>query len=275
MSTFINDITFLMPAFVLCLVLVGIHCYLGLHVLARNVLFIDLALAQVAALGTTVAFAFGYDHHDSMAFFVSLGFTFFAAFLFTLAGRLKEKLSVEAFIGIIYAFSSALVILVIDKLSHGAEHLKYTLVGQIIWTNWSDVLHISLIYIGVTGIHFYFRKKLLAASFQGGQHWFWDFLFYALFGVVITCSVGVSGVLLVFAFLIVPAVLSSLITSQLRHQLLLGWLIGFVLCAIGIFLSYKLDLPPGATLVVTFTLAPVIYVFIFGIRKLIPSRRIG
>lgn len=266
--TMLENIYFLMPAFTMCLILVGIHCYLGLHVLARNVLFIDLALAQVAAFGTTVAFAFGYDHHDTPSFFISLGFTFLAAFLFTLAGRLRDKISVEAFIGIVYAFSSALVILVIDKISHGAEHLKYTLVGQILWTSWKDVLHVALIYFGVAVMHFYFRRQLIKSSFNGTQHYFWDFLFYALFGVVITCSVNVSGVLLVFAFLIVPAVLSSLLVKGLLSRLIAGWLIGFILCAAGIIGSYQLDLPPGATLVTIFTGVPIIFVFSYGLKRL-------
>lgn len=258
---------FLLPAFVMCLILVGIHCYLGLHVLARNVLFIDLALAQVAALGTTVAFAFGYEHHDRSSFFIALGFTFFAAFLFTLAGRLKDKLSVEAFIGIVYAFASAFVVLIIDKSSHGAEHLKYTLVGQILWTDWQEVLHVALIYSGVSVIHYIFRKPIIKNSFQGGQHWFWDFLFYSLFGVVITCSVSVSGVLLVFAFLIVPAVMSSMFANRLLPRLIWGWIVGFILCGVGLGLSVRMDLPPGAALVVVFTTVPVLYVFIAGLKR--------
>ncbi len=268
----LENLTFLVPAFAMCLILVGIHCYLGLHVLARNVLFVDLALAQVAALGTTVAFALGFDHDHAGAFWVALAFTFVAALLFTIAGRVKDKISIEAFVGIIYAFASALVILFIDKISHGAEHLKYTLVGQILWTDWREVRHVAIIYAVVSAIHFYFRKKLIASSFKGQGHWFWDFLFFALFGVVITCSVSVSGVLLVFAFLIVPAVLSSMLTTTLSGRLALGWLIGFLLCTLGIFISFEMDLPPGATQVVVFTSVPVIVVTLMGLRALIQSR---
>lgn len=267
-----ENLTFLMPAFAMCLILVGIHCYLGLHVLARNVLFVDLALAQVAALGTTVGFALGFDHHEKGAFFVALGFTFFAAFLFTLAGRMKDKISIEAFVGIVYAFASALVILVIDKISHGAEHLKYTLVGQILWTDWQEVLHVAVIYAIVALIHFIFRKKLIESSFKGGSHWMWDFLFFALFGIVITCSVSVSGVLLVFAFLIVPAVLSSMVVKKLSTRLWVGWLFGFVLCSLGIFISFKMDIPPGATQVVVFTVVPILIACFFGAKSLLIKR---
>jgi zinc/manganese transport system permease protein len=269
----IEQIEFLLPAFVMSLILVGIHCYLGLHVLARNVLFVDLALAQVAALGTTIAFGFGFDHHSQEAFFIALGGTFFAALLFTLAGRLKDKISTEAFIGITYAFSSALIILLIDKMSHGAEHLKYTLVGQILWTSWDDVIHVLMIYLGVSFIHYVFRKEFIKSSFNGKNNPVWDFLFFALFGVVITCSVNVSGVLQVFTFLIVPAVISSFFFKTLLSRLLFGWAIGFVLCPIGIYLSLKLDLPPGATEVVTFAILPIILVLIFGVKNLIKGAR--
>lgn len=265
----LETLTFLLPAFAMCLILVGIHCYLGLHVLARNVLFVDLALAQVAALGTTIGFAMGYDHHEKEAFMISLCFTLIAALLFTLAGRIKDKFSIEAFIGIVYAFSSALIILVVDKMSHGAEHLKHSLVGQILWTDWHEVGQVALIYTGVASVHFCFRKKLLESSFGGDSHWLWDFLFFALFGVVITSSVNASGVLLVFAFLIVPAVLSSLWAQTLSARLWLGWLIGFVLCTLGILVSLQMDLPPGATLVVIFTTIPILIATAYGAKHLI------
>lgn len=253
-------INFLAAPFVMCLILVGIHCYLGLHVLARGVIFVDLALAQVAALGTTAALLYGFDHHDRESYFISLGFTLVAASFFAFANRAREKISQEAIIGIVYAFSSAAVVLLVDRLAHGAEHLKYALVGQLLWVTWEDVARVVGIYAGVSLIHYIFRKQFISHSFERKKSWFWDFLFYALFGVVITSSVHLAGVLLVFAFLIVPSIVSSFFYQSLRGRLVFGWLLGFVLCSAGMYFSYIWDLPSGAAIVVGFTVVPILLV---------------
>jgi zinc/manganese transport system permease protein len=259
---------FLAAPFVMCLILVGIHCYLGLHVLARGVIFVDLALAQVAALGTTVAYLWGHEHSGEASYMVSLGFTICAALFFSLANRFRSKVSQEAMIGIVYALGSAAVILLVDRMSHGAEHIKYAMVGQILWVTWSDVWATALIYSGVAFLHYLFRGPLLQASFGKRDHWFWDFLFYALFGVVITSSVHVAGVLLVFAFLIVPAVASTFFFSSISSRLLFGWGLGFALSVIGMGASYAWDLPAGAVIVVVFTAVPVLGTILLGFTRL-------
>jgi zinc/manganese transport system permease protein len=251
-------VRFLAAPFVMCLILAGIHCYLGLHVLARGVIFVDLSLAQVAALGATVAILFGMEHHSGGAYLVSLCFTFVAAALFALARKYERVFSQEAVIGIIYALASASVVLVVDRVAHGAEHIKDLLVGQVLWVSWRDVARTALIYGGVSVVHYVFRKPLIEASFgagAGGGRW--DFLFYALFGVVITSSVSLAGVLQVFAYLIVPSVVSTLFFGGIRSRLLFGWVLGFVLSLLGMGLSYAWDLPAGAVIVVCFALVPV------------------
>jgi zinc/manganese transport system permease protein len=192
---------FLLAPFFMCLILAGIHCYLGLHVLARGVIFVDLSLAQVAAFGATLAILFGIDHHSPTTYFISLGSTFCAAALFALARRHEKLFSQEAIIGIVYALASAAVVLVVDRVAHGAEHIKDLLVGQVLWVTWHDVIKTAIIYSVVAIIHYIFRKPLLAASFSQGEkhHGFWDFLFYALFGVVINKSVSIAGVLQCFS----------------------------------------------------------------------------
>jgi zinc/manganese transport system permease protein len=258
--TWTDAVVFLAAPFVMCLVLAGIHCYLGLHVLARGVIFVDLSLAQVAAFGATCAILLGFDHHATPTYFISLITTFCAAALFALARRHENLFSQEAVIGIVYALASASVVLVVDKIAHGAEHIKDLLVGQVLWVTWHEVIKTSLIYGVVAAIHFVFRKPLLAASFgklTGGTAK-WDFLFYALFGVVITSSVSVAGVLQVFAYLIVPAVVSTLFFKTIRARLIFGWILGFVLSFAGMFLSYVWDLPAGAFIVVCFAGLPVV-----------------
>jgi zinc/manganese transport system permease protein len=233
---------------------------MGLHVLERGVIFVDLSLAQVAGLGTTVALLFNIEHHSMGSYFISLGFTFAVAGLFTWARKVEKQISQEVLIGIVYALSSALVVLVVNNLAHGAEHIKEILIGRILWVSWDDVLKTGIIYSIVAAIHYRFRKQLIAVSFGGKviNRPLWDFIFFALFGVVITSSVGVAGILLVFSFLIVPSLLSTFFKSGIKERLVFGWMIGFCICIMGLAISYKLDLPAGAVLVVCFTIIPIL-----------------
>lgn len=263
-------ITFLAAPFVMCLILAGIHCYLGLHVLARGVIFVDLSLAQVAAFGATLAILFGFDHHSASTYFISLGSTFLAAALFALARRHEKLFSQEAIIGIVYALASASVVLLVDKIAHGAEHIKDLLVGQVLWVTWEDVIKTGLIYSVVSVIHYVFRKQLLEASFdhkpRKGRA-VWDFLFYALFGVVITSSVSMAGVLQVFAYLIVPSVVGTLFFKTIKARLIFGWILGFLLSFTGLVLSYLWDLPAGAFIVVCFAGLPVLLLVLSPLLK--------
>ncbi len=240
-----------------CAVLVGIHAWLGLQVLSRGVIFVDLALAQVAALGAAIAMVMGYELHSPAALVASLIAALVCALLLSWTNTQGETVPQEAIIGVIYVVSAAASILVLDRTPHGAELLKTVLVGQILWVDWEDVLRLVILYAIVGALHWGFRGPLLALSAPepaktcpGTRAW--DFLFYASFGVVITASVPIAGVLLVFTFLIVPAVCAVLVTASLRSQLLLAWLVGSVMSAVGCLLSYLLDSPTGATIVCTY-----------------------
>ncbi|RZA24383.1 MAG: metal ABC transporter permease [Proteobacteria bacterium] len=264
-----DALLFLAAPTVMCFILAGIHCYLGLHVLARGVIFVDLSLAQVAAFGTTIALLFGYEHGTPQAYFYSLGATFLAASLFALARRQERYFSQEAIIGITYAFGSAAVVLVVDRMAHGAEHIKELLVGQILWVTWPEVLKTALIYAGVGLVHYIFRKQLLEAAFHAGEKVkaIWDFLFYALFGVVITSSVSIVGVLQVFAYLIVPSIVSTLFVRTIRARLIFGWILGIVLSVVGMGASYALDYPSGAFIVVCFAAVPIVLLLLSPVLK--------
>jgi len=244
------------PAFFECLVLVGIHSYLGLHVIRRKVIFVDLALAQIAALGTTVGFLFGILPETTGAYWFSLSFTFLGAAVFSISRILHEKIPQEAVIGITYAIAASVAILVIDKAPHGAEHLKNILTGSILWVKWSTILSAAIVYSIIGVFHFIFRKQFLLISEYPEKAYeqdlsvrFWDFLFYVSFGVVITHSVETAGVLLVFIFLVVPAIASILITNVLWKQLVIGWGLGVFVSIIGLYISYIADLPSGPTVV--------------------------
>lgn len=250
-----------------CVVLVLIHSYLGIHVLARGVIFVDIALAQIAALGTTVAILTGHDEdiHGTVAYFYSLGFTFLGAAIFAVSRNLRERVPQEAFIGITYAVASAAAILMVDKSAHGAEHIKHLLVGNLLTVTPGHVAVTAAIYAAVGAFHFAFRKRFLALSFdpeapeqKTRAAMFWDLAFYMSFGFVITSSVQIAGVLLVFSFLVVPAVFAAMFANRLQARLALSWAFGIVIAVAGVFGSVLLDLPTGAAIVVAFGIGLVL-----------------
>ena len=250
--------------FAVSVLLVGIHCYLGLHVIARGVIFVDLSLAQVAAFGSTLALLLGFEHHSTEGYLIAFASTLIASVIFAAARRDEKHFPQEAIIGVTYAMCSALVVLVIDKMAHGAEHMKDLLVGDVLWVTWADFRKTAIIY-GFAGlIHFVFRKKLIEASFnvKSNPHPVWDFLFYALFGLVITSSVHLAGVLQVFAVLIVPALVCRPFAKTLRGRLLFGWGFGVVMTLIGMALSIRLDMPSGALVVVCFSVMPILLLLV-------------
>jgi zinc/manganese transport system permease protein len=244
------------------LILAGIHAYLGVHVVERGVIFVDLSLAQIAALGATIALLMPQsegDPHAPFVYWVSLGFTFVGAAVFALIRGQKARIPQEAIIGICYAVASAAAILAMSKATSESEHLKDMLVGNILAVSWPEVGRTALLYGAIGAFHFLFRKPFLAISTSHGQdlapglsvRW-WDFLFYSSFGFVVTSSVSIAGVLLVFCYLIVPSVAAMLYSERIGTRLAIGWTMGTVVSAAGVFLSLKLDLPTGATIVCTF-----------------------
>ena len=254
-----DTLTFLLAPFITSLILTGIHAYLGVHVVERGVVFVDLALAQIAALGTTVAVLYGYDPHGTASYWTSLGFTFLGAAIFSMLKAHRARIPQEAVIGISYAVASAAAILAMSKSVAQTEHLKEMLVGNILTVSWADVRLTAIIY-GLIGLfHYIFRKKFLLISLdpqkaeeQGLSVRFWDFLFYASFGLVVTSSVAIAGVLLVFCYLIVPSVAAILYAKRIGPRLAIGWTMGTLVSALGVYLSFEIDLPTGATIVCTF-----------------------
>src|SRR5882762_11307648 len=250
---------FLLAPFLASLILTGIHAYLGVHVVERGVIFVDLALAQIAALGATFAILMGMDPHGSGAYWLSLAFTFAGAAIFAFARTRRGHIPQEAFIGIAYAVASATAILAMSKATGETEHLKDMLVGNILAVSKAEVLKTAVLY-GIIGIfHYFFRKKFLListdpakAEASGLNIRFWDFLFYASFGFVVTSSVAIAGVLLVFCYLIVPSVGAMLFADKIGRRLAIGWTMGTLVSGLGVYFSVLLDLPTGATIVCTF-----------------------
>jgi zinc/manganese transport system permease protein len=249
-----------------CLLLVLILPALGRHVLARGVIFVDLALAQIAALGQSVAFLLGAEPHDPSMYYWSFGFTLLGAALFSFLWDREHSVLQEAFIGISFALATAGTLLLLSNAPHGAEHVSATLSGEALgWVTWQDITIMSILFAIVGAFLFFFRKKLLLCSQDPKQARRmglnvkkWDFLFYASFGLVVTSSVKVSGVLAVFSYLIVPVVCSTLLGRRGAAQLFWAWGIAFVISILGAIASYLKDWPMGATIVVLFGLTVAI-----------------
>src|SRR6266496_47520 len=263
---------FLFWPFVASLILTGIHAYLGVHVVERGVIFVDLALAQIAALGATVAIVVGMDPHGRGSYWISLAFTFLGAGIFAFARSSRGHIPQEAFIGIAYAVASATAILFMSKATGETEHLKDMLVGNILAVSWPEVRKTAFLYGAIGIFHVLFRKKFLAISMNhqkaeqsGIRVRFWDFLFYASFGFVVTSSVAIAGVLLVFCYLIVPSVGAMLFADKVGRRLAIGWTMGTIVSALGVYFSVLLDTPTGATIVCTFgaVLVAMFFVHLF------------
>ena len=256
---------FLAAPFAASLILTGIHAYLGLHVVERGVIFVDLSLAQIAALGATFAMLLpfsGGDPHSPGVYWFSLGFTFIGAAVFSLVHSQRARVPQEAIIGISYAVASAAAILAMSQSTAQGEHLKDMLVGNILAVSWHDVRKTALLYAAIGLFHWIFRRRFLAISLdaqkaaaEGLSVRWWDFLFYASFGFVVTSSVSMAGVLLVFSYLIVPSVAAMLFATTVGARLAIGWTMGTFVSLAGMYLSVVYDLPTGATIVCTFGIA--------------------
>ena len=245
----------MIPPIVAALVILSIHAYLGLHVIAREVIFVDLSFAQVAALGTTVGLVFGVEIGTPMSIMFALGFTLVAALIFSLTRMEKSAVPQEAIIGIVYVMASAAVILIAGLTAEGTEHIKETLTGTLIWVSWPAIGKMAVPYAFVGLFHWFLRRKFLTVSFHPEHATnirFWDFLFYMSFGIVIAFSVEIAGVLMVFSSLVVPAVVAFLYTDRFGTALVIGWISGTIAIVAGIGASFYWDLATGPLLVCSF-----------------------
>ena len=258
--TEVLSLPFFRTAAIAALVLAGIHAYLGFHVVRRGVLFVDLALAQMAALGVAVAVALELEHDPLRSYLLSLGMTFLGAAVLAWLRKRSRRVPLEAFIGIVFATAQALVFLVLEKTPSGPEHLKETLVGSLFTVDPKTVGLVAVLYAGIAAVHFVWRKPFFeitndpeGARARGRNVFLWDFLFYATLGFVVTWSVQIAGVLLVFGLLVIPAVAGVLATARTGAALAVGWTFGFVGSVLGLVGSVQGDFPAAPTILVTLT----------------------
>jgi zinc/manganese transport system permease protein len=266
----------MLPPFVACLVLVAMLAYLGLHVIAREVIFVDLSLAQMAALGSLSALLFHIDPDSPKTYIFALIATAFGAFVFALtrtSGR-TGRVPQEAFIGIVYVVASAAAVLVANKVPGGGEAVEKTLVGSLLWVTWPQIAKLAAVYAGLGVFQFVFRHRFLTISFHaeeaersGWKIRWWDFLFYLSFGVVITLAVPIAGVLMVFSFLVVPAVIANLFTGDKGRMAVVSWGTGALASLLGLWLSYTKDLPTGPLIVCVYGALLLVAVAIRAVRR--------
>jgi zinc/manganese transport system permease protein len=268
------QLPFLQTAALAALVLAGIHAYLGFHVVRRGVLFVDLALAQMAALGVAVAVVIGHEHDEFTAWLLALGMTLVGAALFALLRGRSHRAPLEAFIGIVFATAQAAAFLLLDHSPSGSEHLKETLVGTLFTVAPSQVAWVAVLYAAVGAVHVWLRRPFLeitndpeGARARGRNLFLWDFLFYATFGLVVTSAVRIAGVLLVFGFLVIPAVAGVLATSRTGVALVIGWVFAFVASVLGLLLSVLFDLPAAPAILLTLSAQLVLHAAVLAVMR--------
>jgi zinc/manganese transport system permease protein len=247
-------LNFLLYPFLGCVLLILIHAYFGIHILERGIIFVDLAMAQFIALGIAMAFLLG--HEDAMHRTVyAILFAILGASILSMARRIKQIVNMEAFIGVLYIFSLAASILILDHTPHGLEEFKAILNGNILWVTPSDLFKTFVLYAAIGLFHVIFRRKFFELSTGNGNGIFWEFLFFLSFAFVLVSSVQLAGILQVFSFLVIPALIGRLYTRDPVKILVGGWGIGLAASMAGITLSYKWDLPTAPLIVASLSIA--------------------
>jgi zinc/manganese transport system permease protein len=250
---------FLLYPFLACLLLIGIHAYFGIHILERGIIFVDLALAQFIGIGIALSFLLGHEKHVLL----SLIFAMIGALILAFSKRAAKYVNIEAFIGVLYIFSVSAAILILDRSPHGLEEFKTIINGNIIWVTPEEILSTFIVYGLVGALHAVLRKQFFALTFEGKGSFWLELLFFASFAVVLVKSVQIAGILQVFSFLVIPALIGRTFFREPFRVLMTGWLLGVIVSIGGIFLSYKFDIPTAPVIVVSLS---IIFFFLLAIR---------
>ncbi len=280
----LTAIEFMFAPFVVCLLLIGINIYFGIHVIKREIIFIDIALAQIAALGATVATVVGlaphaHDEPSLTGYLFSIGFTTLAALMFTMLKSRKLPIPLESLIGIAYAVAATGAVILLDKAAGGDVHVHEMVAGSILWVRWSQILELVIVF-GIIGLfHYFFRNKFLSLTdaYNNGANnsysFLWDFLFYTTFGIAVVHSVRVGGILTVFAFLIIPASISALFSKNWLPRILIGWGLGTVVTVCGLYLSWTMDVPSSPTVILFLGVFLLLALLVKSLGIMKPSAR--
>ena len=261
-------LSFLYLPFLGCVALIFIHAYFGVHILERGIIFVDIALAQFIGVGIALSFLMVNENN----YVFSIIFAVLGASILSLSKRIDKFVNIEAFIGVLYIFSFAASILILDRTPHGLEDFKAILNGNILWLTAKEVLSAFVLYAIIGLFHYIFRKRFFALSYDGQYNFFWEFLFFLSFAFVLVKSVQMAGILQVFSFLIIPALIGRLYTKKPWGILIIGWVTGLIASVIGIWLSYKFDLPTAPLTVASLSLAFLGLLVLKSIKHTIAGR---
>lgn len=277
-----NAFSFMLAPFVACLLLIFIMVYFGIHVIEREIIFIDIALAQIAALGSSVSLVLnlldiGHQHHvqdNETRTLMAYLFCLLAAGIFTLLKNKQLKIPLEAIIGIAYAVATTSAVIILDKGAGSDVHVHDMLAGTILWVSWHQVFRLFIVVLVIGGFHYLFRKKFEAVtlSYQGkeaniSKRGLWDFLFYFTFGIVIVEAVSIGGILTIFSFLIIPSSISALFSTRWSERILIGLLVGGIATILGLYLSWVMDIPCSPAIILFLAVCLLLAVLIKGILK--------
>lgn len=264
-----NEIVFIVNPFLICIALLLIHTYFGLHILERGIIFVDIAMAQFIGIGIAISFLMSGKNHHKLALF----FAFLASLILSFLKKFESFVNIEAIIGVLYVFSLSVTLMVLDRTPHGIEEFRNILNGNILWVNFNDVKNAFLLYFLIGLFHFLLREKFYSLTFKKEKNVFYEFLFFLTFGIVLVKSVVVAGILTVFSFLIIPALIGRLFSKKFITSLLIGYLSGLIATMISIMISYFYDYPSSPTIIAFMSLLFFLTLFIsfFKGGRLLPE----
>ena len=252
----IDNLLFLAAPITVSIILAGILSYFGNHILSRGIIFIDIAVAQIAALGTMIGLLLGFAEESGSVKMISYIFTIAVISVFALTKFKKQVISQEAIIGIFYFLALGIAMRLAEKIPGGSNFISKTITGNLLWVTWKSVLSCLIMIVGIGIIHVIFRRQFIkiSDSKNGLPYSLWktrayELLFYITFSMVIVKAVPIGGVFFVFTLLIAPASAATLFTDSWKKRLIWSWIIGLTVAVAGMYLSYTMHISNAQAIV--------------------------
>ena len=273
----VENLIFLAAPITACVLLAGILGYFGNHILSRGIIFIDIALAQIVALGTMIGLLFGFAEGSVAVQIITLIFTLIIVIFFALTKFEKQLIPQEAIIGIIYGLGLGIATLFAEYIPRGSNYITKTITGNILWCTWDEIIFAFELFVAIGIVHIFLGKNFIKITDAKDQFPFspqkvrmMEVIFYITFGIVVVKAVPIAGIFLVFILLIAPTSIATIFTSQWKWRFIWSWIIGIVLSLVGIIISYQLDISNGPAIVCLMGISVFILAFakiIFGKKK--------
>ena len=265
----IENILFLAAPITVSILLAGMLSYFGNHILTRGIIFIDIALAQIAALGTMIGLLVGFADGSAAVQIISLIFTLAIISIFALTKFEKQIIPQEAIIGIIYGLGLGIAMLLAEKIPGGSNYITKTITGNILWVTWGDVISVAILFIIVAILHLFLRKQFIKISeskenlpFSIQKVRIYELIFYITFGIVVVKAVPIGGIFMIFVLLIAPTAMATLFTQKWLNRFIWSWIIGIIGSFIGIYISYQLNISNGPAIVCLLGISVFVLAFV-------------